>query len=1086
MAQIELLRIVVASPSDVQAEREAVDEIVQELNRTIAAQHAFRCEVSRWEVDGAPGMHPAGPSGLIEPVLDLEHCALVLGIFWKVFGTPVQDALSGTEHALRRAYALWQQQGQPQIMLYFKQQPYMPQSLEEIEQQRRVLTFRQGLPDTALAWEYRNKAQFVTLARQHLTRFLQQVVPRQVPAAPPGKARPGGGQRTTARVPRSGAAARGRRAVAAGQDGIAVGGGVQNSVLMTGGQAHVYLPPAGPEQASQEARRRYLERLRRLCQALPLASLGADPGSEQELTLEAVYIELHTTTAVPAPAEPAQPPARLRDPATRPLTALEAFAQHPRLVLLGDPGSGKSTFVRQLLAWLASAQLEHRPGPPGCAADLVPVLITARDLAPVLEPLALTALSEARRRECLVEAVREHVLAELAGYDASGFDSALRSALSRGHCLLVLDGLDEVPSALRQRLREAVQAVLQTYAPARLLLTCRVRSYVGEAVLAGVQVHTLAAFNQEQIGTFARAWYRAQQTLGHLDARQAEAKAAALAQAAAAEELRELASNPMMLTTMAIIHQRDIGLPRERVRLYTLVVDVLLRRWQQGKTGQVDSALHPGLAAVLGEERRLLPLLQALAYAAQRSRQGEQTVSDVPRPAALALLERAEYLGDVGLASAFLLYVDHRAGLLMGRGGAPERPETYSFPHRVFQEYLAACHLLRQRSMVRTLLAHAREGEQWNLVVQLAAEELLYNLQRDNELLDLAYDLCPLSAWASPVEQRTVLWSAQMAVLLGQEAIQRDTERLAGGAAYLTRLRAGLVRVIGGDLTAPERAEAGKTLALLGEPRFRTEAWSLPAEPLLGLVAIPAGPFVMGSEAPEDSAWLDATPSHRVTLPTYYIARYPVTVAQFQAFVRARGYKPDNPNSLHGVANHPVAWVTWHDAVAYCHWLTACLRDWPETPEPLATLLRHKGWRVMLPSEAEWEKAARGDDGRWYPWGNDEPDASRANYVALGLGDTSTVGCFPAGASPYGVEDLSGNVWEWTRSKAGTYPYPATRAARQRREDLQGAQDEARVLRGGAFWYAPQYVRCPLRLRFVARLVHHDAGFRVVLAAGLP
>lgn len=170
---------------------------------------------------------------------------------------------------------------------------------------------------------------------------------------------------------------------------------------------------------------------------------------------------------------------------------------------------------------------------------------------------------------------------------------------------------------------------------------------------------------------------------------------------------------------------------------------------------------------MLGEERRVLPLLQALAYAAQRSRQWEQTVRDVPRPAALALLEQPEYLGDIGLANAFLEYVDYRAGLLMGRGGAPECPATYSFAHRVFQEYLAACHRLRQRSMVRTLWAHAREGEQWNLVVQLAAEELVYNWQHDNELLDLAYDLCPVKEGSSTVDEGMALWSGRMAARSG-------------------------------------------------------------------------------------------------------------------------------------------------------------------------------------------------------------------------------------------------------------------------------------------------------------------------------
>jgi formylglycine-generating enzyme required for sulfatase activity len=176
-----------------------------------------------------------------------------------------------------------------------------------------------------------------------------------------------------------------------------------------------------------------------------------------------------------------------------------------------------------------------------------------------------------------------------------------------------------------------------------------------------------------------------------------------------------------------------------------------------------------------------------------------------------------------------------------------------------------------------------------------------------------------------------------------------------------------------------------------------------------------------------------------------------------------------------------VVWVSWHDAMAYCEWLTVRLQEWEGTPELLQTLLRHKQWCVTLPSEAEWEKAARGTDGRWYPWGN-KPDPMWANYDDTGINATSAVGCFPGGASPYGVEDLSGNVWEWTRSLWEDYPYPARETERAQREDLQASREKPRVLRGGAFWHHRRRIRCACRSRGVPQNVNHRVGFRVVVA----
>lgn len=194
-------------------------------------------------------------------------------------------------------------------------------------------------------------------------------------------------------------------------------------------------------------------------------------------------------------------------------------------------------------------------------------------------------------------------------------------------------------------------------------------------------------------------------------------------------------------------------------------------------------------------------------------------------------------------------------------------------------------------------------------------------------------------------------------------------------------------------------------------------------------IVIPAGPFLMG-DLP-----------HPIELPEFRMAKYPVTNAEYQDFVRATGHRPPDHWSKDGsyppeLARHPVVFVSWESAVAYTEWLGA-----------------------RLPSEAEWEKAARGTDGRLYPWG-DEFIAANCNTSESGTDGTRPVDAHVSGASPYGIIDMAGNVWEWTATHYDD-------------------EEQWRVLKGGAWDYKGiKDTRCAFRVYFRPNFRNSAVGFR--------
>ncbi len=264
---------------------------------------------------------------------------------------------------------------------------------------------------------------------------------------------------------------------------------------------------------------------------------------------------------------------------------------------------------------------------------------------------------------------------------------------------------------------------------------------------------------------------------------------------------------------------------------------------------------------------------------------------------------------------------------------------------------------------------------------------------------------------------------------------------------------------------------------------------------LPAFITIPAGSFPMGTPDAERSAlaqryggtresYAEESPQHGVSIPTFEIAQTPVTNALYAVFQQATNahlpitWNGALPAQIH---NHPVVDINWYEAQALCQWLSEQLEQ-----------------RYRLPTEAEWEKAARGTDGRAFPWGN-MFDPERCNTKESGLGSTTPIDQYQIGASPYGVLDMAGNVWEWTQSLQAPYPYhdddgrngleplANRRVPRFLQRLLRTAPEHApppvevrRVIRGGCFANPEGFARCACRLRLQPERRTPFLGMRLV------
>ena len=931
------------------------------------------------------------------------------------------------------------------------------------------------------------------------------------------------------------------------------------------------LPADSTATWQQEALHAYLEMAARRSGHLPLGPLDPRGRDKVLVSLQDIFINVDAGL---------REIGREPDPEGEQLifkhvsAALGHIYHNRQLILLGDPGSGKSTLLRHVAhclaqavrttddAWLEALHWQqlftrgespklalegHLPGalatgktddtserrPAHWTADApIPIFVLLRDFAQTdFDPHSPLALWN-------------FVAQQLIDDDLPTALPALQHTARCGHVLFLLDGVDEVPLRRRPAVWQAIANLPSgPYGGNRWVTTCRALSFVPDEAPPGVPAQTLSSLTAAQIKTFIRSWYAILRDIGELNTSDAEAMTAHLHTAVQSENLLPLARNPMLLTVMALVQTYHGTLPQERAKLYQQCVETLLLRWQRHKEAQTTGELPTMLAQLETTQANLERLLWEIAWEAHNKGLDQQEPADITEDELIQIARR--YLGhSYARADQFVKYTEERAHLLIGRGGIAAR--RFAFPHRTFQEYLAACYLAAQRRYPRQAAELAAEGATWREVLSLATGALMFNQNNLEKALDGVQGVLPATTPAAadiPGWQRTWL-AGEMAAVIGAQAAQQDEV----GQELLPHLRRQLVALLeGGRLTPLQRAAAGDALSQLGDSR--PQVVDVDA---MHFFLVPRGLFFMGSATDDPQADDDEKPQHELDLPyDFWIGRYPVTNAQFRAFVADDGYADADfwpeaqveglwqdgeirklsysyrdekyrevtagETTDFGVpfnfASHPVVGVCWYEALAFTRWLTRRWRAQSWLPDD---------WQVRLPSEAEWEKAARGGvqiphqpristvdqltaanalelaanplTKRRHPWGDAPLDSDHANYKAARIEATSSVGAFAAGRSPLGCEELIGNVWEWTHSLWGeaevvedkinwktlfTYPYVPGNG----RETLDKGIMWPRVLRGGSWVNSTEnWLRCASRLWDYPNLDLNHNGFRVVVS----
>ena len=1034
-------RVFISSPGDVDSERNLVLTAIQSINNHEGRRSNFGLEAFDWRTNVVRQIGPKPQEVVDAQTPDYD---IYIGIMASKIGS------GGTIQEYRNAVQRWRETGRPHVSFFFRKDVELPQELSPVRQYGKVIRFRKELESKnggqGLVGVYKglrgSDDAFYDTIRLHLMGVVHQLV---APGAPPSDTRD---MRAYLRWVGS---------TNHSIDIRGIGSGARQTNSFPIDQLYITLSGfSGGDPSESRA-------------ASNLASTRSRKRRSQSKGLRTKDDGKRESNREPELAHRSQ-------------NLDTVLATSKRLVVVGDPGAGKTTFLRRLAYHLSqealgeSAGSEHESLLKTLRDQPFPLFMKVGSFAQVLENAKRTATPNAPPTDDALDWIPYFLHKHSGDHGHKLPIEFFRDQLREQRCTLLIDGLDEAPNAaLRQRIIRIVEACAARYPDCRYVVTSRPAALADGFTPAGFATARIDDLSDEAIQGFLGKWCAALCSDEHQRAKHLESLTTAIR---AKPEIRRMGRNPVMLTALAVVHWHEGRMPENRVALYEAILDWLA----QSRAKRRQESDPKALSADETMERfgKLATLMQtdpsgrktqvSRRWAAERlaaPRTSTKSASPLEpgkgSPGDLAAIDEEQ----VAYFDRFLHAEELDSGIIVGRG------TDVAFWHLTFQEYLAGWSIARLLVNSRQQLLFAKPerlfSPEWREMMTLMAGCLRRNHGVEHtdqliaQILDWLDQQGPASKLAS--QARCAGLIGVMARDLAQMNYQVSDSRY---GALLQDVMAIFDPKRVAQVAIQDRIEAADALASVDDPRLdrnRPDYW----------VAFPADPqgFWMGAQSQDPRgrnydpvAFKDESPAHQVTLSAFSMAKYPVTVGEFALFIAQEGYQTERYWSAGGFQDfqapeewedqlpfksRPVANVSWYEAMAFSQW-AGC----------------------QLPTEAQWERAARGLESRRYPWGDEAPLAEQINFIENNKTSGRTpVGIFPLGTSPEGITDLVGNVWEWCRDGRRKYERSAV-------HDPVGPDVGSRCVRGGCWYYNARSVRCAYRLEAPPESRYEYLGFRLV------